>query len=62
LRGRQAEAVLLGNPLSAEIIGKCEAAVRKEITPISDVRASAAYRRDVVVVMLRRMLERARRD
>ena len=62
LRGRKAEAELLGNPLSAEVIGGCEAAAREEIAPITDVRASAAYRRDVVGVMLRRMLQRAGRD
>jgi xanthine dehydrogenase FAD-binding subunit len=62
LRGRKAEAELLGNPLSAEVITSCQAAARDEITPITDVRAGAAYRRDVVGVMLRRMLQRARRD
>lgn len=56
LRGRKAEAELLGNPLSAEVIRRCEAAAREEIAPITDVRASAAYRREVVGVMLRRML------
>ena len=60
VRGRNAEAVLIGKPLSAEVIAKCEAAAREEISPISDVRATEAYRREVVGVMLRRMLERAR--
>jgi xanthine dehydrogenase FAD-binding subunit len=59
LRGRTAEAELVGRPLTAETISKCEAAARDEIEPISDVRASAAYRREIVGVMLRRMLERA---
>ena len=62
LRGRKAEAQLVGNPLSAEVIGKCEAAAREEIAPITDVRAGEAYRREVVGVMLRRMLERATCD
>ena len=62
LRGRKAEAQLISNPLSAEVIGKCEAAARDEIAPITDVRAGEAYRREVVGVMLRRMLERAGRD
>jgi CO/xanthine dehydrogenase FAD-binding subunit len=37
------------------------AAARVEIAPITDLRASAAYRRELVAVMLRRMLERAQR-
>jgi len=62
LRGRQAEAQLVGKLLSSEVIGKCVDAAREEIAPITDVRASEAYRREVVGVMLRRMLERARPD
>jgi len=62
LRGHGAEAQLMGNPLSAEVIAKCEAAAQEEIAPISDVRASDTYRREVVGVMLRRMLERAARS
>ncbi|MGB2986622.1 MAG: xanthine dehydrogenase family protein subunit M [Phycisphaerae bacterium] len=61
LRGRRVEAELIGNPLSAEVIGKCEAAARTEIAPITDMRASEAYRREVVAVILRRMLEGAER-
>jgi CO/xanthine dehydrogenase FAD-binding subunit len=61
LRGRRAEAQLVGKPLSADTIDKCVAAAREEIAPITDVRASAGYRREVVGVMLRRMLERAQR-
>jgi len=59
MRGCRVEAELMGNPLSAEVIEKCEDAAREEIAPITDVRATAAYRREVVGVMLRRMLERA---
>ena len=62
LRGRNAEAELVGNPFSAEVIRRCEAAAREEIAPITDVRASEEYRREVVGVMLRRMLQRAGRD
>ena len=59
LRGRKAEAELVDHPLSPDVIEKCAAAARSEVTPITDVRASAAYRRELVGVMLRRMLERA---
>jgi xanthine dehydrogenase FAD-binding subunit len=60
LRGRRTEAALIGNPFSAEVITQCEEAARQEIAPISDVRASSEYRREMVGVMLRRMLERAK--
>lgn len=59
-RGRGAELELLGRRLTDEVIEACTAAAREEITPISDVRAGAAYRREIVGVMLRRMLEDAR--
>jgi CO/xanthine dehydrogenase FAD-binding subunit len=62
LRGRKTEAELVGHALSADVIRRCEQAAREEIAPITDVRAGAAYRRDVVGVMLRRMLQRAKRD
>jgi len=62
LRGHRAETELVGKTLSAGVIAKCEAAARAEIAPITDVRASDAYRREVVGVLLRRMLERARGD
>jgi CO/xanthine dehydrogenase FAD-binding subunit len=62
LRGRRAEEALVGNPLTADVIEQCEAAAREEITPITDIRASEAYRREVVGVMIRRMLERAKRS
>ena len=61
LRGRQAEAELVGHSLTADVIEKCVAAARGEIAPISDVRAGAAYRREVLGVMLERMLQDARR-
>lgn len=62
LRGRKAEIELVGKPLCEEVIERCRAAACEEIAPITDVRASAAYRREMVGVMLRRMLEGARRD
>ncbi len=60
LRGRGAEAELAGKELSPEVISKCEAAARAEIAPITDVRAGDAFRKEMVGVMLRRMLEDAR--
>lgn len=61
-RGQGAEAELVGQALDRGTIERCEAAARAEIAPISDVRASEAYRRDMVAIMLRRMLTRAGRS
>jgi xanthine dehydrogenase FAD-binding subunit len=61
LRGRRAEAQLVGKPFSADTIDSCVTAARAEVAPITDVRASADYRREIVAVMLRRMLERVQR-
>lgn len=57
LRGRGAEKCLKGQPLSDAAINASVEAAREEISPISDVRASAEYRREVIGVMLRRLLE-----
>ncbi len=61
MRGYGAEKKLVGNRLWAGVIDKCAAAARAEIAPITDVRASESYRRDVVEVLLRRLLERVER-
>jgi len=62
LRGSGAEAALVGQPLIESVIAKAEDAARAEVSPITDVRASEGYRRDMVGVMLRRMLRRAERS
>lgn len=59
LRGRKAESVLVGQPLCDEIIDRCVTTAREEVSPITDLRASAGYRREIVGVLLRRMLENA---
>jgi len=59
LRGHAAESQLVGKQLSNDVVNECVAAARAEIAPITDVRASADYRREVTGVLLRRMLQRA---
>jgi len=48
LRARQAEAVLTGNPFSAELALEAGQVAAEGISPIDDVRSTAWYRREVV--------------
>jgi len=55
-RGRETESVLEGRRLTPERIEQAARAAEGEISPISDVRGSAAYRRALVGVFVRRLL------
>ena len=57
LRAYQAEAILQSNPLSEDTILLAAQAARQAASPISDLRASAGYRRKMVSVLTRRALE-----
>jgi carbon-monoxide dehydrogenase medium subunit len=59
LRARGAEASLEGAPLTPEAISHAAGIAATECSPISDVRGSAEFRRHLVQVMTRRMLEAA---
>ena len=58
-RAPQAEAILAGQPPSPELIEQAAEAAAAEASPISDVRASAAYRRQMVYVLVRRTVQQA---
>ena len=57
ITSKDIEDALIGENLSREVIEKAAALARKAVAPISDVRASAAYRRDVSGNLLLRLLE-----
>ena len=57
LRGRESEGALEGKPISAETIERAARAAAAEVSPISDIRGSEAYRRVLVGVFLRRLLD-----
>jgi CO/xanthine dehydrogenase FAD-binding subunit len=59
LRSRRIEAVLGGRPLDDRVIGDAVALVSEEISPITDMRATAAYRERMCEVMLERGLRAA---
>jgi len=56
-RAKKAEAVLAGAELSKDIIRKAAATAAAEAKPIDDVRATSAYRRKMVAILVRRSLE-----
>lgn len=57
LRGRKTEAVLEGEALSEDIIDAAAQAAAGEVSPISDVRSGAEYRRFLAAEFLRRLLD-----
>jgi carbon-monoxide dehydrogenase medium subunit len=57
LRGRESERALEGQPVDAQTIEKATRAAEGEVSPISDIRGSEAYRRVLVGVFLRRLLD-----
>lgn len=56
VRATEAEALLVGLPLSDEAIAAAAKRAGASVEPIDDIRASAAYRSQVVEVMVRRCL------
>jgi len=56
-RAKKAESVLAGAEINKEIIEEAAAAAAKEARPIDDIRATAAYRKKMVGVLVRRSLE-----
>jgi CO/xanthine dehydrogenase FAD-binding subunit len=62
LRSPHAEAVLVGIDPSPELFRQASQAALEDISPISDVRASAEYRHHIVPVLIRRTLEKAMRQ
>lgn len=57
LRAAAAEAVLAGEKLTPAVIGEAARLAGEAASPISDIRGSAAYRRQVAEVVVRRLLE-----
>ena len=58
-RAPGAEAALLGCPFDAEAVEAAAGALADDFTPLTDMRASAAYRTEVAANLLRRFLREA---
>jgi carbon-monoxide dehydrogenase medium subunit len=59
MRARKAEAALEGAIITDEVIAQAAAAAAAQSRPISDLRASKGYRREMVEVLTRRALREA---
>jgi len=59
MRATGAESLLEGSAISGNLIGEAAAAAARESKPLTDLRASAEYRRDMIVVLVGRALEQA---
>jgi len=56
LRAKKAETFLKGRSASEDVIDEASQIVRDEINPISDVRASKEYRREMAYTLTKKML------
>jgi CO/xanthine dehydrogenase FAD-binding subunit len=59
IRARRAEAILAGQQLTPEVVADAAAVAATECDPAGDVDGSAAYKRRLVGVLLRRAMTRA---
>jgi carbon-monoxide dehydrogenase medium subunit len=59
IRAPKAEAYLDGNKITAEAMGEAGRIAATEAKPISDFRASADYRRELIAVLVKRALANA---
>ena len=59
MRARIAEKALIGKKLTDDVIVEASLAARDECSPISDIRASAEYRRDMIRVFTKRAIKQA---
>jgi carbon-monoxide dehydrogenase medium subunit len=57
IRARSAEAVLIGNPVNKDTIARAGTMSAEECNPIDDLRCSADYRRELVEVYVRNVID-----
>ena len=59
IRAREAEAILRGQPVKAEALREAAEKVKQAVDPVSDFRGSAAYKKEMAAVFVRRALKMA---
>jgi carbon-monoxide dehydrogenase medium subunit len=62
IRATAAEALLRGQPVKAEAFAEAGEKAKAAVDPVSDFRGSAAYKKDMAAVFVRRALEKALAD
>lgn len=62
IRAMKAESILVGTKLEQPVVEKAGEVAASECAPITDLRASAEYRRRMVGVLVRRAIEQALRN
>jgi len=60
VRAPRAEAILLEHGMASEAVDRAAAVICEEVRPIDDLRSTAAYRREMAGVLLKRVLKRLR--
>ena len=58
MRAREAEKVLKGKETKKENIEEALKAVKEEVRPITDVRSSAEYRKDMSYILSKKALKK----
>lgn len=59
VRAKKAEEVLRGKKIDQKLIEKAAKTAAEEVTPISDLRSTADYRKETSAVLVKRVLEKA---
>ena len=59
IRAPKAEEILIGKQLTDEVIAEAAVAAMNSCSPISDIRASAEYRKDMIRVFTKRAVKQA---
>ncbi|MEE9569932.1 MAG: hypothetical protein V3W37_11140, partial [Candidatus Binatia bacterium] len=59
IRAQEAEAILRGQPVKPEGIREAAEKAKQAVDPISDFRGSAAYKKEMTGVFVRRALQKA---
>ncbi|HUT72244.1 MAG TPA: xanthine dehydrogenase family protein subunit M [Desulfatiglandales bacterium] len=62
MRATKAESLLRGKPFSAGLVRKAAAAASEEARPISDIRGSTEYRKEMVRTLTARALNKAKEE
>jgi len=62
MRATKAESALRGKPFSAELVKEAAEVASEECKPISDIRGTAEYRKEMVKVLTQRVLNQAKEE